>query len=82
MSGTREKSATSAIRKLKTKARLKAEVFGVSNSDLQPSAFESRLSRLVRRKKTVDEGVLCELRCRVKIEKRHDLRFMKLDGLR
>ena len=37
---------------------------------------------LIRCEETVDEGVLCELRRRVKIELRHDLRFMKLDRLR
>ena len=30
----------------------------------------------------MDEGVLCELGRRVKIELHHDLRFMKFDGLR
>jgi hypothetical protein len=35
-----------------------------------------------RGEEAVDECVLCELRRRVKIELRHDLRFMKLDSLR
>jgi hypothetical protein len=37
---------------------------------------------LVRCEEAMDEGVLCQLRCRVKIELRHDLGFMKLDSLR
>lgn len=37
---------------------------------------------LVRCEEAMDEGVLCELRRRVKIKFRHDLRFMKLDSLR
>jgi hypothetical protein len=41
-----------------------------------------RRGPLVRCKETMAEGVLCQLRCRVKIELRHDLRFVKLDGLR
>jgi len=43
-------------------ARLKAEVFGTSHSDLQPSALELRLSYLIRGEKSVDEGILGELR--------------------
>ena len=37
---------------------------------------------LVRCEEAMDEGVLCQLRRRVKIELRHDLGFMKLDSLR
>ena len=37
---------------------------------------------LVRCEEAVDEGVLCQLRRRMQIELGHDVRFVKLDGLR
>ena len=82
MSGMREKRAT--------EERGDRHCRGSTAFDrLRPRACREELaevrrqsqSPLIRCKKTVEEGVLCELRCRVKVEKRHDLRFMKLDGL-
>jgi len=77
------KSATGATRSSKFWVRSSV------NLELSPVSLVphfSRVSReyrgLVRCEEAVDEGVLCELRRRVKIELRHDLRFMKLDGLR
>lgn len=55
------------------------EVFGTSNPELRTSNIP-RL-RLFGGEESVDEGVLCEFRRGVEIEQRHDLGFMKFDGL-
>ena len=43
---------------------------------------QARGAGLVRCKEAVDKGVFCKLRRRVKVEERHNLRFMKFDRLR
>ena len=44
--------------------------------------LQARGTGLVRCKEAVDKGIFCKLRRRVKIEERHNLRFMKFDRLR
>ena len=47
-----------------------------AGADLQASD-----TGLIRCEEAVDKGVFCELRRRVKIKERHNLRFMKFDRL-